>query len=177
MEIRIPRPLAVALAAVLVLTAGTALGAVLYHAGPYRELDRVLASTRAELESTRTALADREREVARLRAEVLALQKRAAELEGKAAGLEKDLSAARAGLQATQQKLSRTEAARRAAEQREKQQKQVLLTRERDIYVLRTCLAGVTATLSYVLDEDYDGAAYAIRAVERECRAASKLLD
>lgn len=170
MEIKIPRGLIVFLGIVLLVGLGTFVGAAGYRAGPYRQLSMQLTGAQAELSTAKQTIATRDQRVV--------------ELEGRVRELERSLQEAKRSLQETggklterEQQLSQTEAARRAAAQQAKQRGQLLLTKERDIYILRTCMVGVSATLGYVLDRDYDSAIYSIRSVERECRAASKLVE
>jgi hypothetical protein len=81
---------------------------------------------------------------------------------------------------ATRSTLSRpqgSEPARRSLEQAAEEQSGLLITKERDVYVLRTCLIGVAVTLNNVLDNEYRRATANIQRVERECRAAKHLLE
>jgi len=163
MEIKIPRGLVIFLSIVLLMGLGIFAGATGYRAGPFRAVSSQLAATQAELGTAKQTIASRDQRIA--------------ELEKRVAELDKSLQEARRAHQETSTRLSQTEAARRAAEQQARQQGQLLLTKERDIYVLRTCMVGVSASLGYVLDQDYDNAVYSLQSVERECRAATKLVE
>ena len=56
------------------------------------------------------------------------------------------------------------------------QQNRILLEQERDIYVLRTCLRGIAEALDHLGRRDQAAAVSSIEGVERECRAAGRLL-
>lgn len=135
---------------------GGVVGAAAHRYGPYAQLqevavekERQLTETRRKLEATAGELERAKREVARRGQELVA----------------------------TRERLRRSEHERRIAAEEAARQRGIVLSRERDIYVLRTCLAGVAQSMVQVLEERYEDAAYALRTVERECRAASRLLE
>jgi predicted nucleic acid-binding Zn-ribbon protein len=76
----------------------------------------------------------------------------------------------------TQSNLQSTAQRAREAQETIGQQNRILLEQERDIYVLRTCLRGIAEALDRVRARDRDGAVGAIAGVERECRAADRLM-
>jgi hypothetical protein len=56
------------------------------------------------------------------------------------------------------------------------QQSRILLEQERDIYVLRACLRGIAEALDHLGKRNRGDAVTSIQAVERECRAAGRLI-
>jgi hypothetical protein len=76
----------------------------------------------------------------------------------------------------TQNNLQMTAQRAREAQATIGQQSRILLEQERDIYVLRTCLRGIAEALDHLGRRDQTGAVASIEAVERECRAAGRLL-
>lgn len=161
--------------ALVALAAGAA--TLLFRYGPYARLQaelktarELIAAQEAQLNLSVAAKNQKERELEEARKGIAARDRLLNDMQRRLKEKERELEAALG-------RLSRTAAEKRAVSLQLSRQEQVLLSRERDVYVLRTCLAGVTKFLtSYFVEEDYDTALAAIRGVERECRVASELL-
>jgi chromosome segregation ATPase len=97
-------------------------------------------------------------------------------LQAQLASREAELQRAKTTLGAAQTRLRQAEQQAQAAKRQVETQTQLMLSQERDIYVLRACLRGVVVSLNYIALGDDDAAIRALDAVERECRAAGRLL-
>jgi len=161
--IRVPQWWLWLLVVVLCGAVGAVGGAVAYRHGPYARLEVQLRETVSLVKEKEQQLAETSRRLQALTEEL--------------AGARRMLEQRNRELAEAQGRLRQSERERQAAAQEAARQRGIVLSRERDIYVLRTCLAGVAQSLVGVLEERYEEAAYALRTVERECRAAGKLLQ
>jgi chromosome segregation ATPase len=117
------------------------------------------------------------------RAQATAAGQRAARAEqtlgdrdGRISVLEQRLTQETRSHSQTQSNLQTTAQRAREAQDTIGQQNRILLEQERDIYVLRTCLRGIAEALDQLGGRNQAGAVAAIEAVERECRAAGRLM-
>lgn len=161
--IGVPRWLFGIMSTSLFLGLGGAVGASVFRYGPYARLEAQLNRAREVIESKDQRLSETRRQLDRVLADNRRTRK---ELK------QKDLA-----LVAARARLRQTERERQAATEEAARQRGIVLSKERDIYVLRTCLVGVAAFTSNYLDGNYDAAVYAIRSVERECEAAREVVE
>ena len=161
--IGVPRWLFGLTSMLLFLGLGGAAGAAAFRYGPYARLEAQLNSAREVVKSKDQRLSETRRQLDALLADHRRVKEQLRQKD-------LDLTAARI-------RLRQTERERQAAAEEVARQRGIVLSKERDIYVLRTCLVGVAAFTSNYLDGDYDAAVYAIRSVERECEAARDLVD
>lgn len=161
--VEVPRWLLWAGVAVVWAGLGAVGGALAYRHGPYAQLE-------GRWKEALEVAAARERELAEARRQLEATASRLG-------AVQQELERKGQELAATRERLQHSERQRQVAAQEAARQRNIVLSRERDIYILRTCLAGVAESLVGVLEERYEDAAYALRAVERECRAASRLVQ
>ncbi len=155
---------------------GGAVGATVFWYGPYARLERQLRDAQAVIESKDQrlseirsqldrALADYRRAREELKQKDLELASARGELK------QKDLELASARVRLGQKEREKQAAVREVARQRS-----IVLSKERDIYVLRTCLVGIGASYVHYSREEYHEAVDALRSVERECEAAMELV-
>lgn len=169
MTIRIPLAV-VWTTAILLLVGGAAVaGAAAHRFGPYATLEATVSQTKAtvlslerRVEQAKAIIEDKDNRLSEAHNQ-LESQKNETQV------LQSELSQIRTSLGSTQSRLQQ--------KQRQAQRQfTFILSQERDIYVLRTCLRGVAGAMRYLVEEDYDSTIDSLRSVERECRAASKLM-
>lgn len=105
-----------------------------------------------------------------------ACRKQVADLELVIQGQREQLTGATQERTALRTQVGSLQRQQAAVQQQVHQARRRIEAQERDLFVLRTCLVGVDASLGHVLDEDYDAALTALRDVQRECKAARKLV-
>lgn len=147
---------------IILLILGAAGGATAYRFGPHANLENKLATAVSNLSQTQSRLTDTLRELNGTREE----------LKNSQAKLRQSLK--RLGITESQLGFERTK--RTEAEQENRRTREELLLKERDVYVLRTCLDGVRSSYAYYLKYDSDSALASLQSVNRECQAAWSLL-
>ena len=183
MTIRIPTFVVWSVLVIFLFGAGTVAGAAAYRLGPYATMERRVDAARELISKRDERISDLEHslkvETERANSAQDELQKvrpQLSTLQGQLASTEAELQRAKGTLGAAQTRLRQTEQQAQAAKRQVETQTQLMLSQEKDIYVLRTCLRGVVVSLNYMAEGDDDSAIRTLDAVGRECRAAGRLL-